>query len=264
MEQADRHRLYELSVQNPKAEIDFLDATFHELRGRIADKLREDFCGTANVCAEWVQRRKTNRAIGVDLDKAVLTWGRRNRLSTLKPRTKARVSLLRANVLEVESGPCDIIVAMNFSYWLFKRREQLLRYFQRVRTQLNTDGIFFLDSYGGYDAFREMEEKREVWDGDTSFNYVWEQERYDPISGEQICHIHFEFADGSRLERAFSYNWRLWTLPETRELLAEAGFSRVIVYWQKFDDNDQPTGEFYPAERGEADASWICYIAALK
>jgi len=47
---ADRHRLYELAVQDAGAEVAFVDRTFRRLRRRPAETLREDFCGTAAVC----------------------------------------------------------------------------------------------------------------------------------------------------------------------------------------------------------------------
>jgi hypothetical protein len=121
-----------------------------------------------------------------------------------------------------------------------------------------------MDAYGGYDSFREIEEEREIEDGNQIFTYVWEQEKYEPVSGGLICHIHFDFTDGSRLERAFSYDWRLWTLPEIRELLADAGFRRITVYWQGFDEEGEPDGDFKPVTEGEADAGWICYLSAEK
>jgi hypothetical protein len=261
---ADRHQLYELSVQCSEAVIDFVDATFKQLRGRRASRLREDFCGTANVCCEWVRRRKFNRAIGVDLDRSVLDWGITHQLGALKPSQRKRITLLRENVLTVKTEPMEIILAMNFSYWLFKQRSQLKRYFKRVRNQLAEDGILFMDAYGGYDSYKEIEEEREIEDGDLRFTYVWEQEKYEPISNNLICHIHFDFEDGSRMERAFSYDWRIWSLPEIRELLLETGFSRVTVYWQGFDKHGEPDGVFVPVTEGEADAGWICYIAAEK
>ena len=46
---ADRHYLYQESVQDTEAEIDFIKETWAELRNRPADLLREDFCGTANT-----------------------------------------------------------------------------------------------------------------------------------------------------------------------------------------------------------------------
>jgi cyclopropane fatty-acyl-phospholipid synthase-like methyltransferase len=261
---ADRHRLYELSVQCSEAEIDFVDDTFKKLRGRRARLLREDFCGTANVCCEWVRRRKFNRAIGVDLDREVLDWGRTHQLGNLKPSERKRITLLEENVLSVKTEPMEIISAMNFSYWLFKKRKDLKRYFKRVHAQLADDGVLFMDAYGGYDSYKDIVEEREIEDGDSSFTYVWEQEKYEPISGNLICHIHFDFMDGSRMERAFSYDWRLWSLPEVRELLDEAGFSRVTFYWQGFDKDGEPDGNFVPVTEGDADAGWICYITAEK
>jgi cyclopropane fatty-acyl-phospholipid synthase-like methyltransferase len=263
-DQADRHRLYELSVQCSEAEIDFIDDTFKKLRKRRASLLREDFCGTANVCCEWVRRRKGNKAIGVDLDGDVLQWGRDHQLGSLKPSQKSRISLFQKNVLSVKTEPMEIISAMNFSYWLFKERKQLKRYFKRVLEQLTDEGIFFLDAYGGYDSYKEIEEEREIEDGDHPFTYIWEQEKYDPISGNLICHIHFEFEDGSRFDRAFSYDWRLWNLTELHELLEEVGFQKITFYWQGFDDEGEPDGIFVPATEGEADAGWICYITAEK
>ncbi|MCU7852633.1 MAG: class I SAM-dependent methyltransferase [Candidatus Thiodiazotropha sp. (ex Monitilora ramsayi)] len=263
-ESADRHRLYELSVQCSEAEIDFVDDTFKKLRGRRARLLREDFCGTANVCCEWVRRRKFNRAIGVDLDGEVLDWGRTHQLGRLKPSERKRISLLEENVLTVKTEPIEVISAMNFSYWLFKERKQLKRYFKRVHSQLADDGILFLDAYGGYESYKDIEEERDIEDGDTTFTYTWKQEKYEPISGNLICHIHFDFEDGSRMERAFSYDWRLWSLPEIRELLDETGFSKVTFYWQGFDEDGEPDGEFVPVTEGDADAGWICYITAEK
>ncbi|MCU7931488.1 MAG: class I SAM-dependent methyltransferase [Candidatus Thiodiazotropha sp. (ex Codakia rugifera)] len=261
---ADRHHLYELSVQCSEAEIDFVDDTYKKLRGRRGKLLREDFCGTANVCCEWVRRRKNNHAVGVDLDTEVLDWGRKYQLGRLKSSQQKRVTLLEENVLSVDTEPMEIISAMNFSYWLFKERKQLKSYFQRVHQQLADDGILFMDAYGGYDSYKEIEEEREIEDGDSTFTYIWEQEKYDPISGNLICHIHFDFEDGSYLKKAFSYDWRLWSLPEIHELLEEVGFSKITFYWQGFDKDGEPDGVFVPVAEGEADAGWICYITAEK
>lgn len=258
---ADRHVLYEKSVQNAEAEIDFVDKTFRELRGRRARWLREDFCGTANVCAEWVRRRRDNVAIGVDLDAAVLAWGREHHIDPLSPAARKRVRLLEANVLTAKARHVDVLLAMNFSYWIFKTRDQMREYFSTVRRNLVKDGLFVLDCYGGYDAFRVLKEPRKV----GRFTYVWEQASYNPLTGDMTCHIHFKFKDGSSLRQAFSYEWRLWTMPEIRELLTEAGFGQVIVYTQGWDEKSgEPNGEFAPAETADPDAGWISYIVAVK
>jgi hypothetical protein len=260
-ERADRHTLYQLSVQNVESEIDFVFDTFRKIRRRKPKLLREDFCGTANTSCEWVRRRDSHRAIAVDIDPDPLQWGREHNVAELEGGARDRIELLQGDVLDVETEKADCLLAMNFSYWLFMDRETMVRYFKRVRQNLVDDGVFFLDSYGGYDAFREYSERRKVEDED--FTYVWDQHSYDPITGEMQCYIHFVFPDGSKMDRAFSYKWRLWTLPELQEMLDEAGFSKVTVYWEGTDeDTGEGNGEFEPASHGEADAGWIAYIVA--
>ena len=260
-QRADRHRLYEKSVQDAAAEIDFVDMAFRSLRNRRPVSLREDFCGTANVCCEWVRRGPARTAVGVDLDPTVLAWSHEQQLPQLRSAQRQRLRLLEGNVLTARTRPVDVLLAMNFSYWIFKRRDELRHYFSTVRDNLKRDGLFILDCFGGYDAFRVLKEKREY----RGHTYVWDQASYNPVTGEILCHIHFQFRDGSKLPRAFTYDWRLWTLPEIREVLAEAGFSRTVVYWQGWDEKTgEPNGEFAPVERADADAGWISYLAAIK
>jgi len=260
-DKADRHDLYQKSVQNIEGEIDMIDQTFEELAGRKALTFREDFCGTANTSCEWVRRRPNNFSVGIDLDQEVLDWGQRHNVQQLPDSCQKRITLLKENVLTADVSPVDVLAAMNFSYQIFKTRATLKEYFQNAYKQLVEDGIFFLDAFGGYEAFREMEESTQY----DNFTYVWDQHSYNPINGHITCIIHFRFPDGSKLKRAFVYDWRLWTLPEIRELLIEAGFSRVLVYWE---GTDKKTGdgndEYLPTEDGQADAGWICYLTAEK
>jgi cyclopropane fatty-acyl-phospholipid synthase-like methyltransferase len=259
--QADRHALYERAVQDTESEFDFVDRTYKKLRGRRALSLREDFCGTAKMCCEWVKQRKTNTAIGVDLDKEVLDWGTANNVAKLKPKDQERISLRQADVLQVKTKPVDVILAMNFSYQLFKERATLRKYFRRVKNALTEDGVFFLDAFGGYDAYRDIKEKTKH----KGFTYVWDQAHYNPITGEMVCHIHFKFPDGSELKPAFTYEWRLYTLPEIREILSEAGFRTVTIYWEGTDKKtNEGNGIYKPATIGTADPGWVCYITAEK
>ncbi|HSH26873.1 MAG TPA: class I SAM-dependent methyltransferase, partial [Wenzhouxiangella sp.] len=76
--QADRHLLYEESVQDPETELEFVSETFEDLTGRPLKFIREDFCGTANTACHWIRGGRDHRAIGVDLDPEVLAWGRRH------------------------------------------------------------------------------------------------------------------------------------------------------------------------------------------
>ena len=260
-ERAELHELYEEAVQAVEPEVEFLRDTFKTLRGRAALSFREDFCGTASAACEWVRKTPKGFAIGVDNDPEVLEWGRTNRLSRLPEVDRARVKLLEDDVRTVVTDPVDIVGAFNFSYFMFETRDELRNYFARAREALNADGVLFLDAFGGPESVTVQKDKTKFDD----FTYIWDQASFDPISGDMLCKIHFSFPDGSRIKNAFTYDWRLWTLPEIREVLLEAGFERVTVYWQGDDeDSDEGNGEFEPAERGEADEAWIVYISAEK
>ena len=259
-ETADRHELYEQSVQNVEDEVEFLQQTFREIRGRDPELLREDFCGTANAACQWIRVNARHRAVGVDIDEAVIDWGRQRHVAGLTAEQQERLTILNTDVLTARTEPSDLTVAFNFSYWIFKTRDLVRRYFRAVRDHLKDDGLFFLDAFGGSEAYDEMSEKTRL-DG---FTYIWDQASFDPVSADFVCHIHFRFPDGSRLEKAFSYDWRLWTLPEIRELLAEAGFSKSTVYWEEDTDDDEEEGDYMPVERGVADPAWIAYVVAEK
>ena len=247
-------------MQDVEAEVDFLLETYEALRKRPPRRFREDFCGTASAACEWVRRDPRNEAIGVDFDRATLDWGINHRLSRLTAEQQLRVKLLHEDVLEVETDPVDIVGAFNFSYFTFKTRDALRAYFEQVRKSLYADGLFILDAFGGSEALTEIKEKTRH-DG---FTYVWHQAKYHPVTGFMRCHIHFHFDDGSKMKKAFTYDWRLWSLPEIRELLLEAGFASATVYWEGTDEDGEGNGEFEPDARGEADLAWIAYIVAQK
>ena len=123
------------------------------------------------------------------------------------------------------------------------------------------DGVFLLDIFGGYEAHQTQKERRKV----DNFTYVWHQAKYNPITADMQCYIHFEFPDGSKMKKAFSYHWRLWGAQEIRDLLDEVGFKRTTVHIQAFDEEtDEPIDEFYPTEEAEDHPSWIGYIVAEK
>lgn len=260
-QRADRYVLYENSVQCVEAEIDFVDAEFERLTGRKARYLREDFCGTANTSCEWVKRRSDSYAVGVDLEPQVLAWGREHHLAELSSSQRERILLIESDVRDVATVPQDMALAMNFSYWVFKERALLRGYFSTVHAALASDGVFFLDCFGGYDTQRVMKEHTEHDD----YTYTWDQARFNPVDSNMTCHIHFRFDDGSRLKEAFSYDWRLWTLAELREILLQAGFTQTLVYWQGWDEHEEDgNGEFTVVQSADADAGWICYLSATK
>ena len=259
-EKADIHELYEASVQDVEAEVDFISETFEKLRGREPLRFREDFCGTASACCEWVQRGPERVAVGVDIDRPTLDWGRSNRLARISDEQRSRIKLVEADVLSVQETGFDVVGAFNFSYWIFRTRREQIDYFSRVYDALDDDGIFMLDAFGGSEAYEEMKEKTKH----EGFTYIWEQAEFHPVTAFMRTHIHFKFPDGSRLRKAFTYEWRMWTLPEIQELLLEAGFTNVAVYWEGEDDDGEGNGIYEPETEGQADPGWIAYILAEK
>ncbi len=113
-----------------------------------------------------------------------------------------------------------------------------------------------LDIYGGPEAQVLQFEEREC-DG---FTYIWDQDVFNPLTHEYRCKIHFRFPDGTELQDAFEYHWRLWTVPEVRELLSEAGFRSVAVFWEGADDEGEPDEEVFgvDGEVGEGGEHGCC------
>jgi hypothetical protein len=257
---ADKYDLYQRSVQEPEADVPLICRIFRNHHGRPPRLLREDFCGTAIMACHWVERHAENRAWAIDLDPVPLEWGRKHNVARLRADQAARLKLIEGDVRSIGHQKVDITVAFNFSYFTFQTRSELRHYFEKARATLNQQGLLVLDAYGGADAQRTAEEKRSL----PGFKYVWDQHAFDPINHAGTNYIHFEFSDGSRLRRAFTYDWRLWTLPEIRELLLEAGFAKVEIYWEC---TDSETGEgnnvFTRRKRALDDPAWVAYIAAI-
>lgn len=255
---ADRHDLYQRSVQNPVEEVGFVASTYKKLRKRPAVTLREDFCGTAYFSRSWVEAGKGPRsATGIDIDAEVLDWARRHNVETLPEELQERVQLVQRDVRERAAERFDIVTAFNFSYWIFRTRPALREYFETVRAALQDDGVFFLDAYGGWEAHQPVREKRPIQGG---FTYVWDQAEVDPIDNGVVNYIHFHFKDGTKLERAFTYEWRLWSLAEIRELLEEAGFRDITIYWDVSEDDTEE--DYRPRKRAENQPGWLAYIVA--
>lgn len=249
---ADRHELYQRSVQTADLEVAFINKTFNKHRRRKALHLREDFCGTALLSCSWAASDAQRTATGVDIDPQVLAWGQEHNRIPLAQAAE-RVTLLQQDVRLPTAEPFDIINALNFSYWIFKTRAELREYFTCVKQSLAADGVFILDLYGGWEAHQAVRTKRSLKGG---CRYVWDQGEVDPITHAVTNHIHFEFKDGSRLKKAFTYEWRFWSLLEVRELLQEAGFADVIIYWQ--DD-----GKYQTRKTSENQPLWLVYLVAL-
>lgn len=270
-ETADRHILYEESVQCVEADLDFFDRLSKTKRGRPYRLLKEDFCGTAALTSEFVRRHPENHAWGVDLHRPTLDWGIEHHLSRLGD-SVGRVTLIKDDVMNIQQPKVELVAALNFSYSVFKTRDALRRYFKNSLDSLQDDGIFVVDAFGGTEAMEAMDEDRKIpasigFDGKKmpAFTYVWDQARFNAITHELLCHIHFKFADGTMMKRAFTYDWRLWTLPELQEILLEAGFSSAEVYLEGWDEEeDEADGIFRRRTSFENMAGWVGYVVGVR
>lgn len=270
---ADRYRCYGLSVQEPEHEVDFFDARFREFFGRTPVHLREDFCGTFAVCCAWVKSSPNRTALGVDLDPEPLSWGRKFNLAELDADQRDRVTLLEQDVAKrtraSRANPkADILAAQNFSFWLLDERERLLDYFKAARSHLAEEGLMVMDMMGGSECIEEDKTDVRKVSGYGKpvgkFKYVWCNAQVNPVTMKIKQTISFRFKDGSRIEPAFGYEWRMWSIPEVRELLDAAGFSESRVYWAECDENGEETGEWTAVEEAPADPSWVCYLVARR
>ncbi len=265
-----KHVLYEASVQGVECDLDFLEEIYGKLRGRPFRTIREDFCGTAAFACEWIRRGEEHEAWGVDLDQPTLDWGVENHVAGLGD-AASRLTLLNENVLDVKIPPVDVIVALNYSYWVFKERKTLLGYFESCRRGLNEGGVLCLDLFGGTESMQgEIEERSDVEksrgpNGEKvpAFTYYWNQAEFDPITHDFLCHIHFKVDGRAKQKKVFTYDWRLWTIPELRDLLLEAGFAGLDVYIEGFDEaTGEGDGEYEIKTTMENEDVFLAYLIA--
>jgi len=263
----DPHALYEASVQGVEYDLDFLTRVYRHHHGANFRDFREDFCGTAQLACAWVLRDPRHRAWAVDLDREPFAWTARHRLPLMREAAD-RLTFVHRDVRRVTAPRVDVVAAMNFSYWVFKERDALRDYFRAVHRSLRPGGLFFATLFGGTEAMGTLVEKRRIAasqgpDGGRmpAFGYEWEQARFNPIDHHLLCHIHFVLADGTRMPRAFTYDWRLWTLPEVREVMREAGFPVTDAYVEGWDDAaGRSDGVYRRRTRFENQEGWLAYV----
>lgn len=263
---ADKYELYQLSVQAPDHEAYFLARLYKHYYGRKPQLLREDFCGAGAVCCEWVKAARDRRAHGIDLDSEPIKWGIEHNVAALSVGARDRIEFFQRDARSVVGEKADVIAALNFSYSIFKTRDELRRYFRAAYQNLARRGVLALDIVGGWETFQDgRSDIRTIRHQRRSFKYVWEQARFDPITHDCVFYIHFQFPDGSSIQRAFAYHWRLWTIPEVREILREAGFRLADVYWE---GTNRKTGKgdnvWRKREHGESDPAWIASVVGVK
>ncbi len=255
-----KYQLYEGTVQNHDADIDFINKEYKKTYKRLPLTLREDFGGTAAMTCDWVKQSKNHLGWAIDLDPEPITYGKKTHYSKLNEEQKSRMKYIEGNVLSKRDFKSEVVVAFNFSYFIFKSRNTLVEYFKMVREGLDKNGMFFLDIFGGTEARQELVEETEH----ENHTYFWDCDKYNPLTEEVMYYIHFQtHEDGVKYDKVFKYDWRHWSIGEIRDALFDAGFSDVITYWEGTDEDGEGDGEFYRATVEENCESWVTYIGAL-
>ena len=259
---ADKHVLYQASVQDAKTDSAIYARWFKKYTGRDMRSLREDFCGTAVLCCHHILNHQENTAVGIDLDRPTLDWGIKHNVDVLlDEQQKKRLKLVASNVLDVTSPKVDCAVALNFSYQVFKTRKDLGQYIKTVYKSLKPGGVFYMDALGGPDVMQQKTDRTRK----KGYTYLWEQRSFDPISHRLVCAIHFEFPDGTKMKDAFIYDWRMWSLAELQELFIDAGFDDVHVLWEGTDWSTlSGNGVFRRKAVGDMDEAWISIVVGRK
>lgn len=256
----NKYVYYERAVQNPSNEVDFFNEKYKEIRGKKPFTLREDFCGTGAISCEWVKQSDKHFSWGIDLDPEPVAYGKEVHVAKLDAAQKERVHYILDNVLHGSTPKVDICFAFNFSYFIFKKRQELIEYFTAVKDALNDDGVFFMDLFGGPDSQTVMTDVIKH-DG---FKYYWECQEFNPINNHCRFAINFKRKGEKKRKDVFVYEWRMWGMQELRDILEEVGFSTTLGYWEGEDDDEGGDGNFYATEEAENCEAWVTYIAAVK
>ena len=258
----DRFALYEAAVQVPEHEVSFFERAFKDAHHREPRVLREDFCGTAAVARAWVASATDRKAFAVDHDPAPLAYARTQAERLLESDARARLTLIESDVRLAVTPAADVAAVQNFSINELGDRRVLVAYLADVHANLAGEGVLVLDVMGG--PARQVDARTEVRRF-RGFEMEWTQRRYDPIAGRGQFALSFVLDDGTRMGDAFTYDWRLWTIPELREALADAGFAESVVYWAGEDTKRGGHQGVYKRRReAPADASYVAYVVGIR
>ncbi len=266
----DRFDLYECCVQSPSLLVRLLRG----IHGGTPRVLREDFCGGGALSRQWVQDVQGGVCVGVDTDRAALARLRRLGRAAVR---RGRIRVVCADALDppasADTPRPDVVFVGNFSIGEIHDRSSLVGYLRVTRRRLAPGGVFVCDIYGGNSAFVTGAVRRvHPVPGRASMRvrYTWEQRAADPLTGMVVNAIHFRVEEDAQVVHeitdAFIYRWRLWSVPELRDAMREAGFRAAEVYAQVPDAVDSD-GRVYVSpvrEPDEVDGSFIVCVGARR
>jgi SAM-dependent methyltransferase len=256
----DKYAYYIRSVQAPEIDTALFLRMYREIRKKKPRVLREDFCGTFVVSMEWVKLGSNFEAHGVDLDPEPLQYGCEKLLPQLTRSQQSRVHVHNKNVMDPDLPKADIVISENFSHYIFKIRTQLRDYFRNAYRTLLSEGLFIVDCFGGSTYCVPNQEQRMFRD----FSYFWDQKSFNPISNEALSSIHFRLKGQKMIRDVFTYDFRLWSPRELREIMMEVGFSTTYVYWEGATRSGSGNGVFKASEVGEACQQWSACVVGVK
>jgi hypothetical protein len=256
----DKYAHYYDSVQDIDRSLKFFEKAYRKHIGSAARVFREDFCGTFALSCGWIKRHPKNSAIAVDLDPEPIRYGKKHYLPALSKTEQKKLDIRMSDVLNKSLPGADLIGAVNFSYYIFKERKQLLTYFSNCREKLSNRGMFLIDAFGGTETTEPNVDETKF----RTYTYFWDQDNFDPINNQSRFYIHYKRKGERKRERVFGYDWRMWTVPELRDILHDAGFRKTVVYWEGTNAKGNGTGNFHPKEKEIHCSAWVAYIVALK
>lgn len=214
----DKHDLYEHAVQSPAQTALFL----HTVHAKKPRTLCDDFCGAGAIARAFLHTFPDAKATAIDKDAAPLRALRERADESIAP----RLTIRKANVLATRAR-ADVIAALNFPLGYFHDRTNLLKYLRAARARLNPAGVLVADTYGGPSAFQTGRYDVKL---DNAVRYTWEQREANPLTGRVLNAMHFDVPSSGPMRDAFVYDWRLWSVPELRDAMTEAGFKSVDAY----------------------------------
>jgi len=249
----DKHDLYERCVQS----VEHLAPLIRAIHGGQLSVLGEDFSGTAALSYEWIKREGC-RAIAVDLDAGALAHHPDH----------TSISKVVSDVTTVPDT-CDALFVGNFSIGYMHTRAELVAYLRHARSRLTPGGVFVCDTYGGESSFTLGEVHRPTpLPSGYICRYTWEQRHADPTTAMVTDVIHFRIEKSGVIEiemyDAFVYEWRLWSVPELRDAMIEAGFAQTQVYAKladAWDDEGNAYVEPVMDAEDELEESYIVLVA---
>lgn len=262
-----RWRLYEHCVQNIPMTLRMVDAMHAAASRTPARLLHEDFSGSAAFAHAWCKSSPKRAALAIDMDpEAHAEAAPHPRLARLA------ADLTRLPRKLPAPSKADVIYAGNFATCELHTRDALIAYLARARQRLAPKGVFVCDLYAGPGAWR-IGETRVIHPPLPELpryrvQYTWRQREADLITGMVANEIDFELLNSKsvavhELVNAFTYRWRLWSIPELREAMAQAGFADVDIYPDSPEAVDSDGVAYLtPMDYLETKSSTVVYVCA--